>query len=128
MQYYVHTLSQKTVSQLTQLTCYNLDTHGLITIIFGINVTEKVGNQNVLYFIKMYFIFLPHLNSASALPGETGNLEIASFHLNSACFNKNTQNTLKYHLVTAEPPFTVKTIYWVHQTEPRKHSILLSVT
>jgi len=39
-----------------------------------------------------------------------------------------TQNTLKYHLVTAEPPFTVKTIDWVHQTGPRKHSILLSVT
>jgi len=30
--------------------------------------------------IKMYFIFLPHLTSASALPGETRNPEIASFH------------------------------------------------
>jgi len=28
----------------------------------------------------MYFIFPPHLISASALPGETGNPEIASFH------------------------------------------------
>ena len=36
--------------------------------------------------IKMYFIFPPHLTSASALPGETGNPEIASFHLNVACF------------------------------------------
>jgi len=34
----------------------------------------------------MNFIFPPHLTSASALPGETGNLEIASFHLNAACF------------------------------------------
>jgi len=34
----------------------------------------------------MYFIFPPHLTGASALPGETGNLEIASFHLNVACF------------------------------------------
>jgi len=34
----------------------------------------------------MYFIFPPHLSSASALPGETGNPEIASFHLNAACF------------------------------------------
>jgi len=34
----------------------------------------------------MYFIFPPHLTSASALPGETGNPEIASFHLNVACF------------------------------------------
>jgi len=34
----------------------------------------------------MYFILSPHLTSASALPGETGNTEIASFHLNDACF------------------------------------------
>ena len=63
----------------------------------------------------MYFIFPPHLTSASALPGETGNPDIASFHLNAACFF-----TKKYHLVTAGPPFTVKTIEWEHQTGPRK--------
>jgi len=34
----------------------------------------------------MYFIFPPHLTSASALPEETGNPEIVSFHLNAACF------------------------------------------
>ena len=69
----------------------------------------------------MYFTFPPHLSSASALPTETGNPEIASFHLNAACFfTKNTKHSLKYHLVTAEPPFTVKTIDWVHQTGPRK--------
>jgi len=34
----------------------------------------------------MYFIFPPHLTSASALPGKTENPEIASFHLNDACF------------------------------------------
>jgi len=33
------------------LTCYNLDIHGSITIIFGTSVTEKIGNQNVLYFL-----------------------------------------------------------------------------
>jgi len=38
------------------------------------------------YAIKMYFIFPPHLTNACALPGETKNTEIASFHLNSACF------------------------------------------
>jgi len=69
----------------------------------------------------MYFIFPPHLTSASALPGETGNPEIASFHLNVACFFTKTRNTVKkYHLVTAEPPFTVKTIDWMHQTGPGK--------
>ena len=39
-------------------------------------------------------------------------------------FTENRQNTLKYHLVTSEPPFTVKTIDWMHQTG---HRILLSV-
>jgi len=36
-----------------------------------------------------------------------------------------TKDTLKYNLVTAEPPFTVKTIDGMHQTGPM---ILLSVT
>jgi len=34
----------------------------------------------------MYFIFPPHLTGASALSGKTKNPEIASFHLNVACF------------------------------------------
>jgi len=59
----------------------------------------------------MYFIFPPHLTSASALPGETGNQEIASFHLNAAYFfTKKHETQLKYHLVRAKPPFTVKMI------------------
>jgi len=53
---------------------------------------------------------------------ETGNPEIASFHLNIACFfTTNTKHGLKCHLVRAEPLFTVKTIDCVHPyTEPRK--------
>jgi len=73
----------------------------------------------------MYFTFPPHLTYASALPGETGNPKSASFHLNAACFLPKTRNTVKYHLVTAESPFTVKIIDWMHQTGPR---ILLPVT
>jgi len=55
--------------------CYNFYIHSSIATIFGTNVAEKV----------------------SALPGETGNPEIASFHLNAACFftNKNTRHSLK---------------------------------
>ena len=95
-------------------TCYNFDIHSSIATIFGINVAEKVGNQNVL-------IFPPHLNSASILPGETGNPEISSFHLNAACFfTKKHETQLKYHLVSVEPPFTVKMIEWEQQTGPRK--------
>jgi len=42
----------------------------------------------------MYFIFPPHLTSASALPGEAGNQEIASLHLNAACFITKKHETL----------------------------------
>jgi len=74
----------------------------------------------------MYFIFLPHLTCASALPGETENPKSASFLLKCCMlFTTNTRNTLKYHLVTAEPPSSIKTIDWMHQTGPK---ILLSVT
>jgi len=38
----------------------------------------------------------------------------------AASRGKNARNALKYHLVTAEPPFTVKAIECVHQTGPRK--------
>ena len=80
--------------------------------------------ESKVYFdcqaIKIYFTFPPHLTSASALPRETGNPEIASFHLNAAYFFTKTRNAvLKYHLVRAESPFTVTTD-WVHQTGPRK--------
>ena len=70
----------------------------------------------------MYFVFPPHITNASALPGETGNPEIMSFHLNVACFlpQKHTKYTLKYHVVRAEPSLTVTTIDWVYQTGPRK--------
>jgi len=43
--------------------------------------------------IKTYFIFTLHLTSASALPRETGNPEIAYFHLNAACFLPETHKT-----------------------------------
>jgi len=69
-------VSQKNVPRST---CNNLYIHGSIATIFGTNVAEKIRNQNVLYFTH-------HLTSASALPVETGNPEIASFRLNAACF------------------------------------------
>jgi len=37
-------------------------------------------------------------------------------------FHQKTRNSLKYHLVRAELPVTVKTIEWEHQTGPRKGS------
>jgi len=35
-------------------------------------------------------------------------------------FTKKHEIQLKYHLVRDKPPFTVKTIDWVHKTGPRK--------
>jgi len=43
----IHCVSKK---RPTFTTCYNFHIHSSIVTIFCINVTEKVGNQNVLYF------------------------------------------------------------------------------
>jgi len=101
------------------LTCYNLDIRSSITIIFGRCVDEKVGNQNILYFpTSPYLCFCT--TWANRKP------ESCVFSLKCCIlYTKNTRNTLKYRLVIAKPPFTVKTIDWMHQTGPR---ILLSVT
>ena len=61
----------------------------------------------------------------SAVDLHLGKLTPHFIHTCRIHFTKNIRNTLKYHQVTAEPPFTVKTIDWMHQTRPR---ILLSVT
>ena len=85
----------------------------MILITFVTNVTDKVGNQKVLYFPR-------HLASASVLTGQTGNPEIVFSLKCCMLFTKNTWNTMKnITRVTAEPPVTVKTIDCVHQTEPR---------
>jgi len=84
----VHVRANYTVSQKrpTFTTCYNFYIHSSIATIFGTNVTEKVDYQNVLYFPTSSNY------SAYALPGETGNPEIAAFDLNAACFfTKNTK-------------------------------------
>jgi len=77
-----YTLCLKNVPPLT---CYNLYIHSSVAAIFDKNIADKVGIQNVLYFP-------PHLTNAS---GETGNPEIASFHLNAALFftKKNTKHS-----------------------------------
>jgi len=38
---------------VTTLSRYKSDIHELILIIFGTNVTEKVGNQKLLYFLTL---------------------------------------------------------------------------
>ena len=60
---------------------------------------------------------------------ETHKLRLFTYMLHAFSPKNTKQLKMKYHLVRAEPPFTVKTIDCVHQTGPREeHSILLSVT
>jgi len=56
---------------VTTLSRYRSNPHESILIIVGTNISEKVGNQKVLYFPTP-----PNQTSASALPEETGNPEI----------------------------------------------------
>ena len=95
----------------------NSDTHNQISIIFGTNVTENVDRQKVgllyqgirdyaLYKstididIDIYFPTSPKCFSASALPAETENPEIASSHLNAACCLVFTKNTRTYFTIS----------------------------
>jgi len=36
--------------KVPRLACYNFDAHEWISIFFGRNVTDKVGNQKTLYY------------------------------------------------------------------------------
>jgi len=60
--------------------------HESILIIFGTNITEKVGNEQVLYF-------LPHITNASALPGQMQNTKIATFHSNAVPLHYQTSTS-----------------------------------
>jgi len=88
------------VSRLVNITLY-LKKRAPLTCIFTYMIRLRQFLAQMLprkkaMAIKVHFIFPPHLTSASSLPRETGNPEIASFHLNAACFfsPKNT-NQLK---------------------------------
>ena len=87
---FIHSFNQYTPclkKRPTFTTCYNFYMHSSIATIFGTMMPR-------MYAIKMYFIFPPRLTSASALPGKTHNPQIASFHLNAACFfTKNTKHS-----------------------------------
>ena len=68
--------------------------------------------------------------SPSALPGETGNPEIASFHLNCCMLFHQTRNTVK-SITWSElnhPSLSKRLTGCTRQDLGREHSILLSVT
>jgi len=69
-------VSQKDVPPLA---CYNFDAHDWILIFFGRNVTDKVGNQKMLYYATSN-------TSASALPVKTGKHENHIFDSVALCY------------------------------------------
>ena len=80
------------------LTCYNLDVHHPITIIFGRSVTENVRNQTI-------FVFPPHLSSAPTLSCEIGNLEDSALHWCIVCATQcNFCSVLDFVYLKPSPP------------------------
>ena len=78
----------------------------------------------------MYFIFPPHLTSASALPGETGNPHCVFSLKCCMLFHQKTQNTVK-NITWSElnhPSLSKQSTGCTTQDLAREHSILLSVT
>ena len=122
-QFYVPILSGFTLSQKrpTFTACYNFYIHSSTATIFGC----QESRQSKCTFLP------PHLTSASALPGETKNPEIVSFHLNAACFfTKKTRNTVKNITwsETNHPSLSKRSSGSTRQDLGREHSILLCVT
>jgi len=72
---FFYTVSQKNTPDVFS---YNSRKHCWIFIIFGRNVTEKVGYQTC-------YNFPPHIIDASALPCETENREVYLCHVNVLC-------------------------------------------
>ena len=95
------TLSQKDVPPLT---CYNLDVHDPIAIIFGRRVTDEVRNQ-------MMLVFPPHLSGASALACERGNPEDSELVLCGCNTVQLLQHSRLHFLSWAMPP---KAPSWMH--------------
>jgi len=59
------------------------------------------------------------LNSATS---DSGQCHVIAFRPISVAARSWSYDKLKYHLVTAAPSFTVKTIDWVHHTGPSKRA------
>ena len=80
---YVHCVSKKPP---VSYSCCSFVDRVLNVITFGTYIT-----------VKIYFIFGRHPCTASALLGETGNPEIASFYLSAACwFTKKTKHIYNF--------------------------------
>ena len=108
----------------TFTTCYNFCIHSLIVTIFGINVAEKVGNQNTLYFpTTSNWCFCTTWGSRK--PGN------CVFSLKcSMLFHQKTRYTVKNitWLELNHPSLSKRSSGSTRQDLGREHSILLCVT
>jgi len=70
------------VSKKKLPTCYNFDAHEWILILFGRNVTDKVGNQKTLYYATSN-------NLCFCTTCQTGKHENHIFHSTGLCYTHN---------------------------------------
>ena len=105
---------------VTTLSRYNSDIRESILIIFGINITEKVDNQNVLYFPTSRLHYL-----VNSKPGN------CAFLLKCCMFlTTNIRNTLK-NITWSQlnhPSLSKRSTVCTRQDLGREHSILQYVT
>ena len=115
------------LKNIPPLTCYNLDIHDPITIIFGRSVTKKVRNWTMLCFPSspVYWFFITLWNT------KPRNGVFSLKHCILFCQQTHKIHS-NYHLVAVELPFIPKVIDCMHQTIKTylegEHSIWLSVT
>ena len=104
---YIHCVSKN----VPPLTCYNLDTHDLITIVFARSVTKKVRNQTRLCFptSPIYWFCTTLWNR------KPRNCIFSLKHCMLLC-QRTHKTHWNYHLVTVELPFIPKVIDCMHQT------------
>ena len=108
----------------TFTTCYKFYIHNSIATIFGVNVAEKVGNQNVLYFPTTHnYCFCTTWGNRK--PGN------CAFSLKCCMlFHQKTRNTVK-NITWSElnqPSLSKRSSGSTRQDLGREHSILLCVT
>ena len=75
-------MSTPCLKNIPPLACYNFDAHKWILIFFGKNVTDKVGNQKMLYYATS-------ITCASALLGKKRKHENHIFHSIGFCYTHN---------------------------------------
>jgi len=102
-----HTLCLENVPHLT---CYNLDVHDPITIIFGRSVNEKVRSDDAL-FTHITYLVLQHLTCERGKPED-------SALVHCACNTVQLLERFRRHFSGTVPPTTAPS--WTHWLQDLK--------